>query len=307
MRVTFINLCLCFIKLIGLASSSVCLSTTATYLSSCSFMYLRLPYYCHACLSILLCAFQFRCYTILKTKFTWNSGEELIYYHGPRDVVFLSKKIRRACYGKWLRLLLTSKHLLILELTFEMFTFLLWAAKILMSVISNVPASLILTPSLTFLNFDLKRGRATKTIEILNNHKFLSGRQNDIRLRFHWSWAYKFLFRAIRAVRLSSFVISPAVRCKTMQQTKRSSTVDGSWKAGHLSLLSITPKEKTEICDDKKFTNVHIFPFQMCFCVVHWLIQTTFKPNSTPRHNARGHVLETWYSMMLWNCSSDEF
>ena len=43
-------LCFYFIKVMALAPSSVCYSTTATYLSSCSFMYLCVPYYCHACL-----------------------------------------------------------------------------------------------------------------------------------------------------------------------------------------------------------------------------------------------------------------
>jgi len=43
MRVLFTGrtyLCLCFIKVIVLAASSACFSTAATYLSSCSFMYL---------------------------------------------------------------------------------------------------------------------------------------------------------------------------------------------------------------------------------------------------------------------------
>jgi len=59
--------CLDFIKIIVLAPSSVYLSTTATYLSSCSFMYLCVPCYCHVCLSLLRYAWKWKLYTIQST------------------------------------------------------------------------------------------------------------------------------------------------------------------------------------------------------------------------------------------------
>jgi len=67
MRVTFTgttDICLCFIKAIDLAPSSVCYSTSATYLSSCSFMYLCVPCYCHACFGLLRCVWVWKRYTI---------------------------------------------------------------------------------------------------------------------------------------------------------------------------------------------------------------------------------------------------
>ena len=60
-----IQICLCFIKVIVLAPTSVCFSTTAIYLSSCSFMSLCVPFYCHACLCLLHCMCEGRRYTIL--------------------------------------------------------------------------------------------------------------------------------------------------------------------------------------------------------------------------------------------------
>ena len=60
MRVTFASItyvCLCFLEVIVLAPSSVCFSTTATYLPSCSFIYLYVLCYCYvfcvACGSLL--------------------------------------------------------------------------------------------------------------------------------------------------------------------------------------------------------------------------------------------------------------
>ena len=53
----------------------------------------------------------------------------------------------------------------------------------------------------------------------------------------------KLWLRTIRAVHLSSFVISPSVRCKTiMQQTYSSPTVECSWKAVHLFFYQLHQK-----------------------------------------------------------------